>query len=106
MIPANHLFYLRYEKSSIFRCTCRILVNSFGSGNTHVGQTAKPKLHPQLACRREAWGANENAVAVFWPCPINFRSCIWLFFQSMRFQEEERKRGSHALDKSGMDTLW
>jgi hypothetical protein len=52
MIPANHLFYLRYEKSSIFRCTCRILVNSFGSGNTHVGQTAKPRLFRAFGAAR------------------------------------------------------
>ncbi len=30
----------------MFRCNCRIPVNSFGGGNTHVGQTAKPKLNP------------------------------------------------------------
>src|SRR6266566_9588364 len=42
----NHPFYLRCEKSSMFRCNCRIPVNSFGCGNTHAGQTAKPKLNP------------------------------------------------------------
>jgi hypothetical protein len=63
--------------------------------NQHVGVCCLNQFHSfsdsynfSLACRREAWGANENAVAVFWPCPINFRSCMWLFFQSMRFQEE------------------
>src|SRR5258708_7993023 len=62
MIPANHLFYLRYEKSSIFRCTCRILVNSFGSGNTHVGQTAKPKLNPH-SCQAVLPQKHERALA-------------------------------------------
>src|SRR5258708_8656647 len=56
MIPSNHPsftalpkhpFYLRCEKSSMFRCNCRIPVNSFGRGNTHVGQTAILMLNPQ-----------------------------------------------------------
>src|SRR5260370_25767214 len=92
MTPANHLFYLRYEKSRIFRCTCRILVNSFGSGNTHVGQTAKPKLNPS-SCQAFLPQKNERALAA----TAHAHAFLQMGFQNVFRTVSVRKRhASHS----------